>query len=321
MQPGPLGVKNTISQAAVDEALDRPQKTARISVIIPTMNEPAISRVINETKQALKHFETEVVVVDKSTDDTARKARKAGAVVITQEDVGYGNAYTVGFNNISHDTDIVVMMDGDYTYDPYEIPALIEPIVNGKADMVLGNRFAGMEDGAMTARNRLGNRIITRFINILYRLRLKDTQTGFRAIRASALRGLEFTSDGMPFASEMIIDARKKSLGILEVPIRYRQRVGEAKLKAYKDGSLIISLIIRMVRDYNPLVIFMPIGVLLILAGLALGSYVIYLYMITSRVDRIASTILSAFLIMTGLQIILFSLMTDILLVALRSRR
>ena len=120
----------------------------------------------------------------------------------------------------------------------------------------------------MNARNKLGNRIITAVINQLYKLRLKDSQTGFRAIRKSALDSLEMIDDGMPFASEMIIDARKKSMSIVEVPVSYRQRIGEAKLKAYKDGPLILTLIIRMVRDYNPFAIFLSVGALLILGSI-----------------------------------------------------
>src|SRR5512140_435042 len=106
-------------QTTVKPEVEDPGKVRdiKVSVIIPTMNEPAISKVVNETKQALKHYVTEIIVVDKSTDDTARKARKAGARVITQEQIGYGNAYLLGFRHISPDADVIVMMDGDYTYD------------------------------------------------------------------------------------------------------------------------------------------------------------------------------------------------------------
>jgi glycosyltransferase involved in cell wall biosynthesis len=293
----------------------------KVAVIIPTMNEPAISKVINETRQALKHFDAEVIVVDKSTDDTAKKARKAGARVITQEHIGYGNAYALGFRHLSPDTEIVVMMDGDYTYDPYEIPLLIDPIVDGYADMVLGNRFSHMEDGAMNARNRFGNGVITGTINVLYKLKLKDTQSGFRALRRSAIDVLEITSDGMPFASEMIIDAQKKSLRIAEVPIRYRQRVGQAKLKAYKDGSRILSLVIRMVRDYNPLTIFLPIGGIMMFAGGLFWAWVVYNWLNTGIITQLASVIGGTMLFLAGLQIVFFGLLADIILVALRSRR
>ncbi len=297
------------------------EKVLRIAVIIPTMNEPAIGTVIGDARKALKHFDTEVIVVDKSVDETARKAKKAGAIVVRQEHSGYGDAYMRGFDMLSPNTDVIVMMDGDNTYDAYEIPVLINPIINGRADICLGNRFARMEKEAMNARNKLGNHVITAFINLLYNLRLKDSQTGFRAIRKTALDSLEMTSEGMPFASEMIIDARKKSLDIVEVPITYRQRIGDAKLKAYKDGSLIISLIIRMVRDYNPFAIFLTIGAALILGSALAGSIVVYEWVTTHVITRLAMTMLSAMLFLGGIQVISFGLLADIILTALRKKR
>lgn len=296
-------------------------RNVKISIVIPTMNEPAISKVVNETRQSLKQFNADIIVVDKSTDDTPKKARKAGARVITQEHIGYGNAYMVGFRHISPDTDIIVMMDGDYTYDPYDIPLILDPIIDGYADMVLGNRFAHMDEGAMNGRNRFGNGIITGTINRLYKLRLKDSQTGFRAFSKYALDAMIITSEGMPFASEMIIEAQKKSLRIVEVPVRYRQRVGQAKLKAYKDGSLILGLIIRMVRDYNPLTIFLPIGGIMMLAGTLLWVWVFYNWLKTGQVIQLASVIGGTMLFLAGLQIMFFGLLADIILVALRSRR
>jgi glycosyltransferase involved in cell wall biosynthesis len=297
------------------------EKMLKIAVIIPTMNEPAISKVIDDARNALKHFDTEVIVVDKSTDETARRAKKAGAIVVTQEQSGYGDAYMVGFDMLSPNTDVVVMMDGDNTYDAYEIPMLIDPIINGRADICLGNRFARMEKDAMNSRNRLGNRTITTVINMLYNLRLKDTQTGFRAIRKTALDALEMTSEGMPFASEMIIDARKKSMKIVEVPTTYRQRIGAAKLKAYKDGSLIFSLIIRMVRDYNPFAIFLTVGAALMLGSVLAGSVVVYEYFTTHIITHLAMTMLSAMLFLGGIQVISFGLLADIILTAVLKKR
>jgi dolichol-phosphate mannosyltransferase len=197
---------------------------------------------------------------------------------------------------------------------------LIDPILNGGADIVLGNRFARMEEGAMNARNKFGNRMITGTMNSLYRLNLKDSQSGFRALRKSALDLLEVTSEGMPFASEMIIDARKKSLQIVEVPITYRPRIGEAKLNAYKDGSLIFTLIIRMVRDYNPFMLFLSIGGIFILLSLVTGSSVLYEWMTTGAITHLALTIFTVLLFLTGLQIVFFGLLADIILVALRAK-
>ncbi len=310
-----------LSKTDADQPEQARAREIKVAVIVPTMNEPAISKVINETRQSLKHFDMEVIVVDKSTDDTAKKARKAGARVITQEHIGYGNAIMTGFRYVSPGTEIFVMIDGDNTYDPYEIPLLLDPVIDGYADIVLGNRFAHMDEGAMNLRNRIGNRIITATINMLYKLKLKDSRTGFRAISRNALDLLEITSEGMPFASEMIIDARKKSLHIVEVPVSYRQRVGQPKMKAYKDGSQILMLIVRMVRDYNPLTIFFPVGVLMIVAGILFWLSVIQEWLTTHTATRIASIIGGTMLFLGGLQIVFFGLLADIILVALRQRR
>jgi glycosyltransferase involved in cell wall biosynthesis len=300
---------------------DKPgEATARIAVVIPTINEPAIGKVISDVRQSLDGFDYEIIVVDKSTDSTPENARKAGARIITQENMGYGNAYLAGFRNISPCVEVVVMIDGDDTYDPHDIPRLIEPVLNGQADIALGNRFAHMDDGAMTTRNQFGNKIITSTINILFRMRLKDSQTGFRALRASALHGLEFVSSGMPFASEMIIDARNKSLKIVEVPVSYRHRVGQAKMKAYRDGSLIIGLIIRMAQKHNPLSFFLPVGGLMMLGGLAFWAVVIHEWLTTGMINRMASVAGGTLLFLAGMQIILFGLVAGIL-VTMRTKQ
>ena len=107
-----------LSSMAGTVSLEKPlmaskERILKVAVIIPTMNEPAISKVVDDARQALKHFNAEVIVVDKSVDDTPRKAKKAGAIVVPQEYSGYGNAYMSGFKEVSLDTDIIVMLDGD----------------------------------------------------------------------------------------------------------------------------------------------------------------------------------------------------------------
>ncbi|HEY3274279.1 MAG TPA: glycosyltransferase [Methanocella sp.] len=293
---------------------------ATITIVIPTINEPAIDKVIRDACQSLKDYDFEIVVVDKSTDDTPLKAGKAGARVIVQKDTGYGSAYLLGFRSASPESDIIVMIDGDDTYDPFDIPLLIDPILNGNADMVLGNRFSHMEQGAMTARNRFGNRVITVAINVLFRLRLKDSQTGLRALRASALDRLEFISDGMPFASEMIIDAHKKSLNIAEVPVSYRRRIGEAKMKAYRDGSLIAGLVIRKAQERNPLAIFLPLGLLMMLGGVVLWVIVLQEWLTTGTINRLASAAGGTMLFLAGLQVIILGVLAGIL-VSIYARR
>jgi dolichol-phosphate hexosyltransferase len=291
----------------------------KISVIIPTMDEPAIADVLHDVFDALQQYSVEVIVVDKSKDETAVRAAELGAKVIHQTGTGYGDAYITGFKHISEDTETVVILDGDYTYDPYDIPKLLQPINDG-ADVVIGTRFALMDKGAMSRRNALGNRMLTALLRSLYHVRLTDSQSGMRAIRRSALDRLRLQSPNMPFASEMIIEAQKENLAITEVPIRYRTRVGHAKLDPFRDAFSILSITVRLVRDYNPLVIFLPIGLALILVGLGYGTSILIEYIKTGIVTRLAAAILSVLLILTGLQITLFGLLADIILTNLRRR-
>ena len=291
----------------------------KISVVIPTINEPAIESVLRDVFDALKDQDIEVIIVDKSTDETPVRAAELGATVIHQTGTGYGDAYITGFKHISKDSEVVVILDGDYTYDPYDIPALLQPINDG-VDFVIGNRFALMDKEAMSKRNALGNKMLTAMIRYLYHVQITDSQSGMRAIRRSALDDLRLQSPHMPFASEMIIDAQKVGLTITEVPISYRKRVGDAKLDPFRDALSIVFMTVRLVRDYNPIVFFLPIGFIFILIGLGYGASVLIEYTTTGVVTRFAAAILSVLLIMTGLQVMFFGLLADIILTNLRRR-
>ncbi|MCJ7639428.1 MAG: glycosyltransferase family 2 protein [Euryarchaeota archaeon] len=291
----------------------------KISVVIPTINEPAIESVLHDVFDALKDQDKEVIVVDKSTDETPVRAAELGAKVIHQTGTGYGDAYITGFKHISKGSEVVVILDGDYTYDPYDIPALLQPINDG-VDFVIGNRFALMDKEAMSKRNALGNKMLTAMIRYLYHVQITDSQSGMRAIRRSALDDLRLQSPHMPFASEMIIDAQKVGLTITEVPISYRKRVGDAKLDPFRDALSIVFMTVRLVRDYNPIVFFLPIGFIFILIGLGYGASVLIEYTTTGVVTRFAAAILSVLLIMTGLQVTFFGLLADIILTNLRRR-
>jgi glycosyltransferase involved in cell wall biosynthesis len=291
----------------------------KISVVIPTMDEPAIEGVLHDVFDALKQQTIEVIVVDKSQDETALRASELGAKIVHQTGTGYGDAYITGFKHISKDTDTVVILDGDYTYDPYDIPALLQPI-RDHADFVIGSRFALMDKGAMSRRNALGNRMLTALVRILYHVPLTDSQSGMRAIRRSALDRLKLQSPDMPFATEMIIEAQKEGLVMVEVPIRYRKRIGQAKLDPFRDALSILFTTVRLVRDYNPIVIFLPIGLALLLIGFGYGAGIFIEYINTGIVTRFAGAILSVLLILTGLQIVLFGLLADIVLTNLRRR-
>ncbi len=292
----------------------------KISVIIPTMNEPAIADVLHDVFDALQQHSVEVIVVDKSKDETAIRAAELGATVIHQTGTECGDACVTGFQRISEDTETVVILDGDYTHDPYDIPKLLQAINDG-ADFVIGARFALMDKGAMSRRNALGNRILTALLRSLYHVRLTDSQSGMRAIRRCALDRLRFQSPKMPFASEMIIEAQKENLAITEAPIRYRARVGHVKLYPFRDAFGILFITIRLFLDYNPIVILLPAGLALILIGLGYGTTILIEYTNIGTVTRLAGVVLSVILIFAGVQTTCFGLLSGPLLANAQRRR
>jgi glycosyltransferase involved in cell wall biosynthesis len=282
-----------------------------ITVLIPTMDEPAVQDVIKDVFIALEEHNVDVIVIDKSSDDTPIRAEQAGARVIFQLAKGYGDAYLTGFKYATGD--IICMLDGDRTYDPMELPSLLEPILREQADFVLGNRFANLKEGAMSSRNKLGNQTITAFVNRLYDLQISDSQSGMRAFRREMLDDVNLNLKGMPFATEMIIEARRAGVRIAEVPISYYPRVGSAKLLPFRHGASIFGTLLRMLRDYNPLLLFGSIGFLLIISGILVGLLPVLGWIIPISTSNLTFTILSVLLILSGLQVLLFGLMADIL--------
>ena len=209
----------------------------RITVVIPALNEEdAIGVVVREVPRDLV---SEIVVVDNSsTDRTAEVARGAGARVIREPIRGYGAACLAGAQS-AHDADILVFLDGDRSDDPSEMPAVLQPVLDGEADLVIGSRTPDLtEQGAVTSHQRLGNRLVTWALRILYGLSLSDIGP-FRAIRAETLRdlGMEHKTYGWPV--EMIVKAAKKGYRVVNIPVSCRKRIGRSKVAGTMKGSLL----------------------------------------------------------------------------------
>ena len=226
------------------------QRQVRVSVIIPTRNEAsAISRVLADLPADLV---TEVLVVDSnSTDGTPEIAAKMGARVVHEPHRGYGRACLKGLA-IADAPDVVVFLDGDYSDRPAELPLLLAPIAEGRADITLGSRLGEQRIvGALPWHAVFGNWLAASLIKLLYGVRISDLGP-FRAARADVLRELALEEATYGWAVEMILKGALKGFRIVEVPVSYYPRIGKSKISGTVRGTLGAAWFIlsRIVRYY-----------------------------------------------------------------------
>jgi glycosyltransferase involved in cell wall biosynthesis len=208
----------------------------KVTVVIPTMNEEkSIGMVIDDVKKAVGSSRPfEIIVVDTDSKDRTRDiAAEKGARVVDEPRRGYGRAYKTGFEQASGE--FIATLDADMTYPAGDIPQLVDMLETKGLDFITTNRFAKMDKGAMSAKHRLGNWVLSSTTRILFRVKLKDSQSGMWVFRKSILGNLEVESDGMSYSEELKIEAFKKTKAI-EVPISYGVRMGEAKISSWGDG-------------------------------------------------------------------------------------
>ena len=222
----------------------------RVSVIIPTHNEAqAIGRVLADLPSDLV---TEVIVVDSnSTDGTPEIAAKAGAHVIREPRRGYGRACLTGLASADR-PDVVVFLDGDYSDRPSELPILLAPITEGRADITLGSRLQNQSSRrALPWHQVFGNRLAASLINLLYGVRISDLGP-FRAARADTLRALALEEATYGWAVEMILKGAIQGFRIVEVPVSYYPRIGKSKISGTVKGTVGAAWFIlsRIVRYY-----------------------------------------------------------------------
>ena len=213
--------------------------TPVLSVVVPTLNEEAgIATCMEWIREAVETLQvpTEILVSDSSTDRTPEIAREYGAIVVTPDEPGYGYAYRYAFEQARGE--YLVMGDADTTYDFRQIPRLLSHLEETGADMVMGSRLNGeIRDGSMPALHKyVGNPLLTAFLNAFYGAGVSDAHSGFRVFTREALATIAPQTDGMEFASELIMEAGAADLQIEEVPIVYHERVGEETLESFSDG-------------------------------------------------------------------------------------
>jgi glycosyltransferase involved in cell wall biosynthesis len=208
----------------------------RVSVIIPTRNEKdAIGRVLADLPTELV---TEVIVVDSSsTDGTPQIAAHTGARVISETRRGYGRACLTGLAS-ANAPDVVVFLDGDYSDRPAELPLLLAPIAEGRADITIGSRLLGRSaPGALPWHAALGNRLAASLITHLYGVKISDLGP-FRAARADVLRSLALEETTYGWAVEMILKGALRRFRIVEVPVSYHPRIGHSKISGTLRGTI-----------------------------------------------------------------------------------
>jgi len=219
-----------------------------VSVIIPTRNEAqSIEHVLADLPRDLV---TEVIVVDSSSNDgTPEIAARMGARVIQEPRRGYGSACLTGLA-AAESPDVVVFLDGDYSDRPSELPTLLAPIIEGRADITLGSRLGERRiAGALPWHQAFGNRLAAGLIRILYGLQISELGP-FRAARADVLRKLALEEATYGWAVEMILKGTLAGSRVLEVPVSYYPRIGESKISGTVKGTVgaawfILSLIVR----------------------------------------------------------------------------
>jgi glycosyltransferase involved in cell wall biosynthesis len=243
----------------------------RVSVVIPCLNEAeSIGQCVAAAQRVLDAhgLDGEVVVVDNgSSDGSGVLAHLAGARVIDEPRRGYGSAYLAGF--AAAHGDYIVMIDADLTYDFEEIPRFVHELDDG-AELVMGNRMQDVQPGAMSALSRVGNPILSGFLNFLFRTPVGDAHCGMRAVRRSVLPTLALQATGMELASEMVIRAARTKLDIRELPIALHPREGESKLAPFRDGWRHL----RLMLVYHPSFLFFVPAALAGVIGLVLMALV-----------------------------------------------
>lgn len=267
----------------------------KIAVLIPCYNEElTIEKVIKDFRKELP--EADIYVYNNNSKDRTKEiAIKNGAIVVDEYKQGKGNVVRSQFRDI--EADIYVMVDGDDTYPAEFIHQLIEPVINGQADMTIGDRLS---NGTYQKENKrpfheFGNNLVKKAINVLFDTKLKDIMTGYRVFNKRFVKNMPVLSPKFEIETEMSLYALDKKYIIKEIPIVYRDRPegSSSKLNTVGDGIKVVKTIARMFKDYKPFKFFGLIALILFIIGLAIGIPVLVEFFKTAYITKVPSAILA----------------------------
>lgn len=276
----------------------------RIAVLIPCYNEEkTIKKVVSDYRHVLP--DADIYVYDNnSTDNTTVIAHQGGAIIRHEYRQGKGNVIRSMFRDI--EADCYLMIDGDDTYPAENAKEMCQLILDGKADMAIGDRLSStyFEENKRPFHN-FGNDIVRKFINILWKPKhpIKDVMTGYRAFSPMFVKTFPILSQGFEIETEMTIHALDKNLLIESIPVQYRDRPegSESKLNTYTDGAKVLLTIFNMYRHYKPMRFFGSISLIFCICSILLFIPVFIEYMRTGLVPRFPTFITSGFFMITAL--------------------
>lgn len=275
----------------------------RIAVLIPCYNEAkTIQKVVKDFQKVLP--EAIIYVYDNnSSDDTARIAREAGAVVRHCYKQGKGNVVRKMFQEI--DAQCYIMTDGDDTYPAEYAPAMARRVLERDCDMVVGDRLSStyFEENKRPFHN-FGNSLVKRSINLLFKNDIKDIMTGYRAFSFEFVKTFPVLSKGFEIETEMSIHAVEKNLAVENEIIEYRDRPegSESKLNTYSDGIKVLFTIAKLYRTYKPFSFFLILAVICMILSFVLFIPILVTYIQSGLVPRIPTLIVCGFLVLAALQ-------------------
>lgn len=287
---------------------------SKIAVLIPCYNESkTIEKVVKDYKEALP--EADIYVYDNnSTDGTDEIARKAGAIVRYERKQGKGNVIRSMFREI--EADCYLMIDGDDTYPAEDARKMCEYVLEEHVDMVIGDRLSSTY---FTENKRLfhnfGNRIVRWAINTIFRSKINDIMTGYRAFSYQFVKSYPVLSKGFEIETEMTIHAIDKNFTLKEIPVQYRDRPegSVSKLNTYKDGVKVIGTIAILFKEYKPGLFFNILSLLTFIISAILVVPVFIEYMNTGLVPRFPTLIVASILLVIGLLLTTTSIILQVI--------
>lgn len=276
-------------------------KDKKVAVLIPCYNEElTVEKTVSDFKRVLPNADI-YVYNNNSKDRTKELALMAGAIVKDEYRQGKGAVVRSMFRDI--DADVYIMVDGDDTYPAEEVEGLITPVLEGKADMVIGDRLSSTyyTENKRPFHN-FGNSLVKGLINFLFKSDLNDIMTGYRSFSKKFVKCMPVMSDGFQIETEMTIFALTNNMQVVNVPITYRDRPegSESKLNTFSDGFKVLLTLFNLFKDNRPFLFFGSISIVIFIIGLLIGIPVIDEFIKTAYITKVPSAILAAALMLNA---------------------